>query len=340
MSETIRSISASLFIFLICVLLPGCEENSDFSGYYYGPDPQLPDSILNPESTYIAVIGDIQEYTPNEHIASYLYLTCDWLRSMQHYNGNISAVLQNGDLTWNNSSKPWLIADNALNYLGNDLMFIPVTGNHDYRWEGEDKFQITTRESSLLNYMPNIGRLKKEKIEYYEDGKLDNIIVPLKGELSTWSVIALEFGPRKEAVTWADSIVRSNPSKKYILMTHEWLSRNGERVGQGSYAEKQLSALSYSTPQEIWDRMVYPNDNIVCVVCGHNGFCQYLFSPNKKGREVCQILFNLQYQQNGGDGMVQLWEFPKRKDEINIFVYNTIKREVHKDITTRVKIKI
>lgn len=298
------------------------------------------DAAINPESEYIAVIGDIQEYTPTDEMAQYLYKTCDWLRSMQYHYGNIVAVLQNGDLTWNNSCDPWIRADHSLVHLGGALLFIPVTGNHDYTWGGKNKIQIEDRRSTRLNTMPNLASLREENIESFEEGRLENIIVPLKGGMKGWYVIALEFGPRPEAVAWADSIVRSNPDRKYILMTHEWMWRNGERIDKGSAAEEQFVDISYTTPREIWERLVYPNDNIYCVLCGHNGFCKYLFSPNKTEREVCQILFNLQYQENGGNGMIQLWEFPKDKKEINIFVYNTITRKIHEDTSTRISIPL
>lgn len=123
-------------------------------------------------------------------------------------------------------------------------------------------------------------------------------------------------------------------------MTHEWLSRYGDRLDDDSDANLQFSHSSHTTPQEIWNSLVYPNDNIVCVLCGHNGFCKYLFSKNKVGRDVCQILFNLQYQENGGDGMIQLWEFPANENAINISVYNTITRQFHPDDETRVKIQL
>lgn len=299
---------------------------------------QIPDNILNTDSYYIAVIGDIQEYTVSDEMVSYLEKTCDWLRSQQRYFNCISCVLQDGDLTWNNEKYQWNYADNAFYHLGDSVLIIPSTGNHDYNWANDG--EIKDRYSSNLNSMKYLFVLRRQPMLQYEKNRLDNIIVPVKIGEDIINIIALEFGPQKNAVTWADSVVRSNPHKKYILMTHEWMTRGGDRIDQGSYAAMQMPNISHSTPEEIWKKLVYPNDNILCVLCGHNGFCKYLYSTNQAGREVCQILFNLQYQENGGDGMIQLWEFPNDENVINISVYNTIKREYHPDPKTKITIQL
>ncbi|MDE6410762.1 MAG: hypothetical protein K2K81_11060 [Muribaculaceae bacterium] len=328
-----------IFIILVFVVFAGCQDDEVFM-CKVDSHFQMPDSIIKKDSQYIVLIGDIQEYTSTDDLATYLYKTCDWLRSVQYYYNNLICVLQNGDLTWDNGWPSWKRADHAVEHLGENIVYIPSIGNHDYKWGGKDNVQILDRGSTRLNSNPNICRLKKEKIDFFEEGKLDNIIVPLGGKMNSWNIISLEFGPRAEVIDWADSIVSCNAENRYILMTHEWLTRDGVRINEGSYAEKHFEGQSYSTPQEIWEKMVYPNNNIICVVCGHNGFCKYLFTSNEKGREVCQILFNLQYQKNGGDGMIQLWEFQEDMKKIKISVYNTITRKVYADESTQIEIPI
>lgn len=296
------------------------------------------DKIINSNSAYIAVIGDIQAYTIAKEPCNYLIETCDWLRSQQFYFDCFACVLQNGDLTEYNIATQWNYADVALSHLGDNILLVSSTGNHDYNW-GVNA-EINNRGSSLFNSMKCLSTLRNREPLQFENGKYDNIIVPIKLQDEPLNIISLEFGPRKEVIQWADSIVRANPKKKYILMTHEWMTRSGERIITGSYADMQMPSISHSNPQEIWEKMVYPNDNILCVLCGHNGFCKYLFSTNQAGRDVCQILFNLQYQDNGGDGMVQLWEFPDSESVINISVYNTITRKFHTDPDTRVTVQL
>lgn len=329
-----------VLVCLMILILSGC--NTDWGDLGFDINATIPpDSIFSADSHYIVVIGDVQEYTSNNHLINYLKRTCKWVKSQQDYFGVFSCVLQNGDLTNTNNPKQWKRANEGMAYLGDSILWIPVTGNHDYAWNGQTSdMEITERESSLINDMLDFHVLRNMKIQQYEAGKFDNIIVPVGLGCDTINIIALEFGPRKEAVTWVDSVVKSNPGKRYILMTHEWMDRDGNRLGQNSYADLQFPNLSHSNPQEIWEKLIYPNDNILCVLCGHNGFCKYLFSTNEAGREVCQILFNLQYQKNGGEGMIQLWEFPKTKDAIIISVFNTVTGEFHPDPETSIRIKL
>lgn len=323
---------------LICVVSESCINDQYDESDFDINALQMPDGILVANSQYLAVIGDIQEYTVSDDMSVFLIKTCNWLRSQQMHFNCFSCVLQNGDITWSNADYQWNVADKAFRYLGQDLIYIPSTGNHDYTWDKNS--QISDRNSTKFNSLKSISALRRQPKAQFEQNRLDNIIVTVRVGEDSISIIVLEFGPREEAVTWADSIVRANPNKKYILMTHEWMTRTGERINEGSYADMQMPNISHSTPQEIWDKMVYPNDNILCVLCGHNGFCKYLYTPNKAGREVCQILFNLQYQEHGGDGMIQLWEFPKDETAINISVYNTIRRELHPDPETRIRIQL
>ena len=330
----------SFLLALILHIIAGCKKD-ELLPEFFVLSKQSPDSIFVDKSVYIAVIGDIQEYTNSNDLLYYLIQTNNWLKCQQEYFGVFSCVLQNGDLTWGNSKEQWSRADFSLNYLGNNLLFIPCTGNHDYAWGSKDNpVEIINRTASGLNKMENLKVLRQQNILQYEKKRLDNIIVPVKISEKFINIISLEFGPRKEVIEWVSNIVSTNKEQQYILMTHEWLSRYGDRLDDDSDANLQFSHSSHTTPQEIWNSLVYPNDNIVCVLCGHNGFCKYLFSKNKVGRDVCQILFNLQYQENGGDGMIQLWEFPANENAINISVYNTITRQFHPDDETRVKIQL
>lgn len=332
-----------LFVITYVVLLnisTGCKDKDSLPELFI-LDQVSPDSIFVENSAYIAVIGDIQEYTNSNELLYYLVQTNNWLRWQQEYFGVFSCVLQNGDLTEYNSKEQWSRVDFSLNYLGNDLIFIPSTGNHDYTWGSkENPVEIADRNTTKLNSLKNLKYLRNLNLVYFEKNKLDNIIVPIEIGNRIVNIISLEFGPRKEVIEWVSQIVKNNKSQKYILMTHEWLTLDGERIDSCGFADLQFPRLSHTNPEEIWQKLVFPNDNILCVLCGHNGFCKYLFSENKFGRNVGQILFNLQYQENGGDGMIQLWEFPNDKNEINISVYNTITRQFHPDPTTRITIKL
>lgn len=298
-----------------------------------------PENIFNNNSDYIIVIGDVQEYTDDNYLLQYLNYTFEWIRVQAENHNNISCVLQTGDLTWGNTMHQYNNFEIALGHLGKEVLLIPVTGNHDYDWGSDfSTMEIADRESTHINEISGLEKFDNSIIWRYEENKRDNVIVPITCNGETFYVIALEFGPRKEVVEWARQIVSQNQEKKFILMTHEFLTKEGERIDNGSYAEKHMPNISTSTPEYIWQNLVKSNDNIICVICGHNGFCKYLMSKNDYGRDVPQILFNLQYQKNGGDGMVQIWEFPKGERSIVLSVYSTIRGEYSTDPETYLKI--
>lgn len=287
-----------------------------------------PDPIINPESEYIIVIGDIQESTQTWENLEYLIYSLDWIRNQQNHYGNIKCLLQDGDITNNNLNWQWDMALNAFHHLKDSTMYVWCTGNHDYTWGGENNFTINDRNSSLLDdYLVDNHLLNSNIIAWNKNGSYHNIVVKnmVKGE--RLDIISLEFGTPPEVITWAAEYVRSNPTRRFILMTHEYMTRAGERVSDDqSYAKSQFVEYPHTGPEYVWENLVYPNDNILCVVNGHNGFCKYLETKNAKGRMVPQILFNLQYQENGGDSMIQLWEFPKHENRVVIKVYNTLKQ--------------
>lgn len=295
------------------------------------------DLILNNQSEYIIVLGDLQIYTSQISNLPYYKGTMDWIWSQTQYGRSINCILQVGDVTDYNSAEHWQWFYNCTVAVAEKIPYITCTGNHDYDWDENGK--IYNRNSSLINSYAAFPLTYEKITTFYEEGKIDNIVVSNKIFGEIYDIIVLEFGPRTEVVRWANEYVSSHPERKFILMTHEFLSRQGERVSSGSYAEWQIRNSSWSSPEDVWQKLVKDNDNIVCVLCGHNGFSTQLYSKNTAGRDVPQILFNLQYQENGGDGMIQLWEFPENSDSVSVKVYNTIKQEFHPDSSTSFKFR-
>lgn len=292
------------------------------------------EDLLEPNKDYIIMLGDIQEYTRIPDYTPYLISSLEWIKSRNDISKNILCVLQNGDVTNNNTEQQWQTAKDAFNIIDGSIPYIWCTGNHDYAWESG--LQIFRRESSGINRYGENSLLNKAIVARFEDNKIDNIIIKTDLKKRVLNIISLEFGPGPDVLLWADNYVKNHPDELFILMTHEFLTSAGERISDGtSYAKLQFPNIPYSEPEDIWQELVWPNDNIICVLCGHNGFCKYLESTNHSGRIVPQILFNLQYQENGGNSMIQLWEIDSEKNEIKISVYNTIKQSIFKPTETQ-----
>lgn len=322
-----------LFLFLIAIT---CSCNKE---YISDSQPEK-DNTISDNTDYIVVLGDIQEYTAGTGYEPYFRKTMEWIKAQN--DKSIKCILHVGDVTWHNAGYQWECFYNNTVSVAENILYITCTGNHDYDSDNSGNWvasKIYDRNSTHINEYAKFPLTEKNIVARFETDRIENIVVAneIKGE--RYDILVLEFGPRTEVLEWANKYVSKHNDRKYILLTHEFLSRGGERISANSFAELQLCNTTWSSPEDVWQKLVKDNDNIVCVLCGHNGFSTQLYSKNTAGREVPQILFNLQYQENGGDGMVQLWEFPEHGDSVSVRVYNTITHEFHSDPSTSFKFR-
>ena len=279
----------------------------------------------NPDLTseYMVVIGDIQEYTANPALMPYYEATVQWIYSQYMQGMDIKCVLQVGDLTASNLYNEYQSFYNVTSQLAEEIPYIACIGNHDYTWETNG--EIADRNQTWFTKYVSFSLTESLIVDRFEEGRMENVIVRNNIWGNPYYILVLEFGPRKEVLEWANQYVATHKNIKFILMTHEYLKENS--LVLNSTAEAQFKNTSCSSPEQIWQNLIKDNDNIAWVLCGHNGFYAHLTTKNAQGRDVLQMLFNLQYQKNGGDGMIQLWEFPQGQDSATVRIYNTISRQ-------------
>lgn len=308
------------------LLITGCTQDDDIHLPILLPETDVISDSSEQGNEYIAVFGDIQEYTKNDVLIDYYNKSNNWLDSSFFKPNNLKAVIEVGDITWQNRDFQWQLFFNSTQRFAEKVPYYVCTGNHDYDWITGNK--IANRNSTLINKYANFFSTRSTIVDFYEGQSLENYVAKVSICNDDLYLLVLEFGPREEVVNWAISFVQSHPDNRFLLLTHEWLTRGGERISSKSTAEAQFKGYSsFSTPEQVWQRLVYPNDNIWCVLCGHNGFCKMLCSENQAGRNVAQILFNLQYQDNGGNGLIQIWEFDSEESTVSIRIYDTLHNE-------------
>lgn len=286
---------------------------------------------LDSTSEYILVIGDIQDYTYDAKLARNQFRqTMDWVYAMHRKGYQIDAILQTGDLTNNDERWQYEVFEYYTKKVAEQVLYVPIIGNHDYSWG--DNSIISDHYNTLFSDYTKFTNTQEHVVAYYEQGRMENIIVRTNVQGRTFYILAIEFGPRPDVLQWASAFVSTHPNDSFLLMTHEYLSRNGERVKDGgSDGLRQFAGQPASSPETIWQQLIYHNDNIRCVLCGHNGFSQRIFTPNAAGREVPQLLFNLQYLPHGGDGYIMVWELPKGSRTIKARTISTFTNEVYSD---------
>lgn len=310
-----------IYYICLCILLIlgiiSC--TPDFDDYYY---EDVFDCKLEPSSEYIVVIGDVQEYTQKQHNAYYFLKTVNWIRGMYKHGYMIDCVMQTGDLTNDNIHWQYNAFRSYMSPVANEVTTIAVTGNHDYDWNKS----ILTRKSTHFNEYASFNKTKNEIIAAFESGSMENVIIKNSIRGIPFYIIALEFAPRTEAVLWAKRFVEDHKDINFLLLTHEFLTREGNFIVPNEYYQlTKFEDSTTSSPEFIWDNLIYPNDNVRAVICGHNSFSTINNSKkNITGRTIPLMIFNIQYLENGGNGLVQVWEIPQTGDSININVYSTI----------------
>lgn len=283
------------------------------------------DSVLDPESEYIAVFGDTQSYTQSKVYMDQFIYSMNWLTGQALAYNNIRCCLQVGDATDQNRKHQWrLYRDCMRAAMNHGIPTFTCTGNHDYDWD--EKYQIANRTTTLINTYVHSLVPDSLILARYKEGHYENIIVKLPLRTANVNLLVLEYGARKEVVEWAKDWLTLYPETPTILMTHEMLNRDGSlATGNDVYAMHQFAGTgsTYSTPTYIVEKLINQHKNIVFTICGHNGFA----GLNTEVARTPILLFNLQYEANCGDSQVLLLRIPPHADKssVNIsgFVYHT-----------------
>lgn len=272
-------------------------------------------------AVYIAVFGDIQ-YTTNEMYIDVYKHSLNWIQRRSKEGWHFNCILHTGDITMNNQHLQWKHFYSATAPIAKKIPFISMIGDHDYTWD--DGTHILSRNSTHINQYIQFPLTVNKVIAWYEEGRMENIVVENTIYGQRLDLLILEFGPREEVVAWADAYVKAHPDHHFILMNHEYLESGGGRREKGLKCSARLLNTTYTTPNQLWDNLIKSNDNIRLVLCGHvGGLYAVSVDINDFGREIPQIQHNIQSQSYRYDNWLMLWKFPAESDSANVFIYNT-----------------
>lgn len=305
-------------------------------------------SLDNPKSFSIIVMGDPQGYVKYDINQPLLELTTCWIADNIEQL-NIKAVLCTGDLVEQNdnitmnrrmlnqtSKEMWMSASRSFARLDNKVPYIISCGNHDYGMRSAedgrtffpDYFPFSRnsawRNILVSDYPNREGRVSLENSAYV-------IEAPNWGRLL---IVTTEFAPRDEVLNWAKGVISDDKYKDYkvVFMTHSFITeRDAKRTDNEPY---KLTPRNWG--QQVWDKLVYPMPNIDLVVCGHYGnvgdfedAVGYREDKNAAGNTVHQMMFNVQtlgggWEGNGGDGWIRILEFLPDGKTIHVKTYSPL----------------
>ena len=195
----------------------------------------------------------------------------------------VKAVLCTGDLVDQNecilppfprfgnltSREQWTFVSRAFGRLDNKVPYLISTGNHDYGY--------TRSENSMTRfpeYFPieRNSQWKKTIVAATNNRNglptLENAAMEITDE--HWGrilIIAVEFAPRDEVLSWARELVATPRFKDHtvILITHSYLTGfDSKRITKEGY-----KITPSNTGEGIWQKLVQPSANIRLVLCGH-----------------------------------------------------------------------
>jgi hypothetical protein len=153
-------------------------------------------------------------------------------------------------------------------------------------------------------------------------------------------VLALEFGPRRDVVRWANEVVAKHTDRQVILITHAYVYFNETRYDWKKYGDKQSwNPHSYAVAkasdddvtdgEELWTELVSRHDNFILTLNGHvlsDGLGR-LVTATPNGRKIPQVLVNFQMKPKGGDGWLRLLEFRPDGTTLQVYDYSPTRRQ-------------
>lgn len=316
------------------------------------------------EGWTIAVFPDTQNYAKYGKNQVNFERMCQWVA--EHLDAwKIGLVMHEGDFVEQNniaegggrgfgdqhSTSQWESAKRALSKLEDKVPIIFSTGNHDYGIRNAE-----TRQTQVNDYFP-LGDNKLVTdgngggilIETTTNGlgqhSQENAAYALKlPDGRKLLIVALEWGPRREAVAWANELVRRDAYREHtgILLVHDFLTPDSIRDGQDGNRKRSGNPHTYPTGkggnthdgEDLWQALVHEAPQFQMVLNGHEmgKHVGRRVDPNASGVPVHQMLFNAQglgggsdHRGNGGDGWLRLLTFEPDGITLTVRTFSPLK---------------
>ncbi len=242
----------------------------------------------------------------SENNPTYFDNLCQWIVENKD-NYNVQMVVHTGDLVNDEGNRTqWLNANQSMGILlDNGVPYCWDAGNHDYNstyWIGD---QFTA-------FNPQVMQAK----QYWVGDKFDGMNTAVRFSVSGWDclIVNAAFEANDSVLTWANSILDSNPQSHAIVATHAYLNKAGK---YGSWATDFKSAVLDN------------HANVFLTLSGH-----YYPTPGNRVKvgERDELLFNQQdaYDQMGA-ASARILTFDTAQGTIKVQTYNLYSNQFTED---------
>lgn len=298
-----RFISATLILLFLCSLsvaaygehwIDTVEEPSDYAFSF-------------------AVIGDTQiinDLYPDDYHKIYDYV----LENKE--SKNIQIVLGLGDIVNNGVAAEWTRAyDQFTRLYEADIPHIPIRGNHD---------NATTYNAFLTEL------LEDDIAGSYSEWNIRNTYQLHRIGGIDYLFLALDYGPSDAVLEWANGVCEQYPDHNVIVLTHNYLNRNGEPA---EMSKTEIEYKAKNSGRDIWEKLVSRQPNIMMVLSGHisdNGIVHNAHI-GEHGNRVVEMLIDPQGidAAHAPTGAVAMFYFSKDGRQLTVQYYSTIQQKFY-----------
>ncbi|MBQ9816562.1 MAG: metallophosphoesterase [Proteobacteria bacterium] len=240
----------------------------------------------------IILIPDTQNYARDSAGENNLYTKqMKWIKDNEKKE-NIRAAIHLGDITDNNTTAQWQVADYAhKNYIDkSNVPYSMATGNHDYKGSGG----YGRGRTKIGEYFGE--KRFKGKSWYHSTPYVGNSYITFSVGNIKFLVLGLEFAARKDVVCWADELIKKYPDHHVIVETHNYLTHNSSTVDSkysgGAYLP---DAMHGSSGWDLYHELVARHSNVFMAVGGHVGDTEWRQKTAFNKNVVTEMLVDYQF---------------------------------------------
>lgn len=270
------------------------------------------------EPFVIAVLPDTQGYA--QDYPTIFLRQAQWLAE-QAADRNILLMLHVGDITNTSEAYQWERAVDSIRLLDGVMPYLLAQGNHDMAI-GSAGMAADRHTTAINQYFP-IESMPWIKGTFPE-GRIENAYATFEFQGEKFLFVTLEFGPRDEALDWANDVVAAHPDHTTIMMTHANINSVGDRTESATtYPIARNPETTVNGGTAIWEKFTRRHPNLLMTLSGHihSNAIPRRVSRGVQGNVIYEMLMDYQNDPNGGNGYLVLMEF--RPDEtIEIRAYS------------------
>jgi hypothetical protein len=205
------------------------------------------------------------------------------------------------------------VARKGFAMLAGKLPFAVVPGNHDYDHNWQDSRYLPGSATSkptdpelpygLLHYggLDNFNSVfgagsplfkgQKWYVASYHGGADSAQIFTAGGY--RFLHIGLELAPEDDVIDWAQGVITAHRGLPTIITIHNNINPDGVRTDI-PIVDFKLSHPEHNDPEELWGKLIAPNDQIFLILSGHQYGQAHNFTRNRAGHQVHQVLADYQ----------------------------------------------